>query len=94
MKNFVKAMNRYGDGFKFLKGFFGADKSDAKLKAGVFVGPEIRKLMLNEEFDSRLNPLELAAWKALKSVVVNFLGNHRHDQYADSVDRMMKAYEQ
>ena len=50
--------------------------------------------MLNEEFDSRLNPLELAAWKALKSVVVNFLENHRHDQYADSVDRMMNAYEQ
>ena len=54
MKNFVKAMNRDGDGFKFLKDFFGADKSDAKLKSGVFVGPEIRKLMLNEEFDSRL----------------------------------------
>ena len=70
MKNFVKAMNQEGDGFKFLKDFFGAHKSDAKLKAGIFVGPEIRKLMLNEEFDSRLNPVELAAWNALKSVVV------------------------
>ena len=57
IKNFVKAMGRYGNGFKFLKDF----RSDKKLKAGVFVGPEIRKLMLNEEFDSRLNPLELAA---------------------------------
>ena len=38
MKNFVKAMNRNGHGFIFLKDFFGADKSDAKLKAGVFVG--------------------------------------------------------
>ena len=94
MKNFVKAMNRDGDGFKFLKGFFGADKSDAKLKAGVFVGPEIRKLMPNEEFDLWFNSLELAAWKALKSVVVNFLGNHHHDRYADSVDCMMKAHEQ
>ena len=94
MKNVVKAMDQDGDGFKFLKDFFGTDKSDAKLKAGVFVGPEIRKLMLHEEFDSRLNPLELAAWNALKSVVVNFLGNHRHDQYADFVDHMLKAYEQ
>ena len=51
MKNFVKAMDRDGDGFKFLKDIFGADENDAKLKAGVFVGPEIRKLMLNEEFD-------------------------------------------
>ena len=94
MKNFVKAMNQENDGFKFLKDFFGAHKSNANLKAGIFVGPEIRKLMLNEEFDSRLNPVELAAWNALKSVVVNFLGNHRHEQYADMVDDLLKAYEQ
>ena len=55
------------------------------------MGPEIRKLMLNEEFDSRINPLKLAAWNALKSVVVTFLGNHRHDQYTDIVDRMLKV---
>ena len=51
--------------------------------------------MLNEWFDLRLNPLDAAAWKALKSVVVNnFSGNYHHDQYADIVDCMMKAYEQ
>ena len=93
-KNFVKAMDQDGNGFKFLKDFCGTYKSVAKLKAGVFVGPEIRKLMLYKEFDSRLNSLELAAWNALKSVVANFLGNHRHDQYADLVDRLLKAYEQ
>ena len=42
-------------------------------------------------FDLHLNPLELAAWNALKSVVEKFLANHRH---ADIVDRMLKAYEQ
>ena len=87
-------MDRDGDGFKFLKDFFGAEKTDAKLKAGVFVGPEIRKLMQNEEFGARLNPLELAAWNAMKSVVVDFLGSHRHEKYPDVVDRMLKAYEQ
>ena len=45
MKNFVNAMDRDRDGFKFLKDFFVADKSAAKLKAGVFVGPEITKLI-------------------------------------------------
>ena len=50
--------------------------------------------MLNEEFDLRLNPVELAALNALKSVVANFLGNYHHDQYADMVDDMLKAYEQ
>ena len=72
MKNFVKAMDQKGDGFKFLKDFFGAHESDEKLKDEIFVGPEIRKLMLNEEFDPRLNSVELAVWNALKSVVANF----------------------
>ena len=58
------------------------------------MGPEIRKLMLNKEFDSRLNPVEQAAWNALKSVVADFLGNQPHEQYADMVDDMLKAYEQ
>ena len=92
MKNFVKAMDRNGDGFKFLKDFCG--ETDAKLKAGVFVGPEIRKLMQNEEFGARLNPLELAAWNAMKSVVINLLGSHRHEKYRDIVNSMLKAYEQ
>ena len=94
MKNFVKTMDQEGNGFKFLKDFFGAHKSDAKLKPGIFVGPKIRKLMLNEDFNSRLNPVELAAWNVFKSVVANFLGNHRHEQYADIIDDMLKAYEQ
>ena len=50
--------------------------------------------MLNEEFHSRLHLVELAAWNALKSVVANFLGNHCHEQYANMVDDMLKAYEQ
>ena len=82
----MKAMDRDGDGFKFLKDLFEAEKTDAKLKAGVFVGPEIRKLMQNEEFGARLNPLELAAWNAMKSVVVNFLESHRHEKYPDIVE--------
>ena len=41
MKHFVKAMDMEDDGFKFFKDFFGAHKSNAKLQAGIFVGPEI-----------------------------------------------------
>ena len=84
-------MDLVHDGFKFLKDFFRAEKPDAKLKAGVFVGPEIRKLMQNEEFGARLNPLELDAWNAMKSVVVTFLESHRHEKYTDIVDSMLKA---
>ena len=58
-------MDRDGDGFKFLKDFFGAEKTDAKLKAGVFVGLEIRKLMQNE------------VWWTIESIRIGCLECHK-----------------
>ena len=60
MQNFVKAMDLHREEFKYLKELFEAKKSDAKLRAGIFVGPEIRKLMADNGFQERLNTLELA----------------------------------
>ena len=54
MKNFVKAIDLQGEGFKCLKELFGDEKSDTKLKAGIFVDPEIRKLMVDDGFQKRL----------------------------------------
>ena len=93
MKNFVKAMDLHGERFKYLKELFRAEKSDAKLKVCIFVGPEIRKLMVDDGFQERLKTLELAAWEGFELVVNNFLGNYRHNEYAEMVDNMLKAYE-
>ena len=92
MKNFVKAMDHEGNGFQYLRQKFGAEKTDAKLKAGIFIGPQIREMMCDSEFKNKLNQLELAAWEAFKLVVQNFLGNHRAENYAELVDNMLKAY--
>ncbi|QQP54451.1 Uncharacterized protein FKW44_007287 [Caligus rogercresseyi] len=40
---------------------FGNTLSEAKIKAGVFVGPQIRQIMKDETFPTTLNPKELAA---------------------------------
>lgn len=93
MKNFVKALKKDSNGFQYLKKKFGVEKSDAKLKEGVFVGPEIRELILDDEFKTQLQPVELAAWEAFISVVHNFLGNHRSENYVDLVENMLIAYE-
>ena len=79
MKNFVKAMDSHGEGFKYLKELFGAEKSDAKLKVGIFVGPEIRKLMIDDGFQKQLSTLKFAAWEGFKLVVNNFSGNYGTD---------------
>ena len=59
-KQFVKALDK--DSNNFLRTCF-PHLSLTKIKEGVFVGPEIRKLMLNKEFDKMLNINELVAWK-------------------------------
>jgi hypothetical protein len=44
MKNFVKAIDHNGQGFLYLQRKFPRN-SDAKIKEGIFIGPQIRELM-------------------------------------------------
>ena len=89
MKNFVKAVYHHGEGFRYLLEKFGSKKNDAKLKAGVFVGPDIKNLMKDEKFDQHMNSLELCAWKLFKQAVHNFLGSKRIENYADIVQEAL-----
>jgi len=43
MKNSVKRMDKIGRGFECLRNKF-PNVSDAKIKEGIFVGPQIREL--------------------------------------------------
>ena len=54
MKNFVKAMNQSGAAFKYICNKFPA-LSQTKLKEGIFVGPQINKLLKDEDFDPTLS---------------------------------------
>jgi hypothetical protein len=46
----------------------------ATIKEGVFVGPQIRQLIQHVKFEDQLSEVEKAAWKTLKNVTTNFLG--------------------
>lgn len=92
MKNFVKAMDQNGKGFLYLKSVF-SNLSDAKLKEGIFVGPQIRKLMKNNEFDKNLTKKELAAWLSLKEVIRGVLSNHKAENAEFLVKDLLKKYQ-
>lgn len=53
MKQFVKAVSKEGECFKYLCQEF-PNLSEEKIK-GVFVGPNIRKLMKNGNFETKMN---------------------------------------
>ena len=90
-KNFVKAIDQDGCRFRYLPQKFSA-KSEAKLKASIFIGPEIRKLMNDKLFEENFNPLEKEAWNQFCLVVKNFLGNCKSSSYASIIQEFLSSY--
>lgn len=73
MKQFVKALQHQKLAFQYLKNKF-PKISDAKIKEGLFVGPQIRELMQDPDFDATMDDHEIAAWNAFKGVCRGLLG--------------------
>lgn len=89
VKQFVKALNKDGPCFRYLCTKF-SSLSDAKLKEGIFVGPQIRELIKDEAFLNSMNKTERDAWMSIGNVIHNFLGNVKSDDYKILVSNMLK----
>ena len=63
-----------------------------KLEAGVFDGPNIRKLIKNENFTSNMTTLELNAWNSFLGVIQNFLKSHWSHDYLNFIESMLNSY--
>ena len=91
MKNFVKTMERESSGFAFLQKKF-PQISMEKLNAGIFDDPQIRELMNNPTFNKALGKAKLSAWHSLKSIVINFQGNHLSEEYEKEIEGLLKSF--
>jgi hypothetical protein len=61
MKNFVKGMDKTVRGFQYVRNKF-PNVSEAKIKEGIFIGPRIRELMQDKQFDEDLKKTERNTW--------------------------------
>jgi len=91
IKQFVKALDHNSEAFKYLQTVF-PKLSEAKIKGGIFVGPQVKKLMQDEEFMKKLRPIERKAWKRFMDVVEGFLGNHKVADKKKVVQNHKTAY--
>ena len=91
MKQFVKALDQESDAFKYFTQFF-PKLSEAKIKGGIFVGPQIKKIFASTEFSDKLNKIERTAWNFFKAVVDGFLGNNRAENYQELVQDLIEPY--
>ena len=74
MKNFVKAMNKQGKGFEYLREKL-SKLGDSELKECIFIGPQIHEIISDDLLGHLLMEAEKSVWLTLQAVCPNFLGN-------------------
>ena len=92
IEQFVKKLNSEGDAFKHIQELF-PKLSEAKIKGGVLVGLQVRRLMKSDSFSEKLSAVERRAWKSFVSVVKGFLGSHKADNFREIVEELVDTYE-
>ena len=92
MKQFVKAPNKHGDCFNYIVKKFPGLRME-KMKTGIFDGPQIRKLIQDQAFTSRMTAVKSAAWCWNVSVVQEFLSKTKASYYWYLVDVMLRNFQ-
>ena len=92
MKQFVKALNKEFASFKYIQETF-PYMSAEKVKEGVFVGTQIRKLTKNVQFLFTMTDVKKKAWLSFAEVVLKFLGKTTGSDYKTIVENMLGCFE-
>ena len=91
IKQFLTALDKEPAAFKYLQVLF-PKLSVVKVKAGIFVGPQIKKIVECDEFAKLLSSKQKTAWNSFVAVVHGFLGNHKAENYLQLVQTLIKNY--
>ena len=91
IKQFVKALD-FEEVFQEILSMF-ARLLDAKIKGGIFVGPQISTMLKSKSLEAQMNETEKEAWQAFRGVVNGFLGNKRNQNYKELVKKFIKSYQ-
>jgi hypothetical protein len=67
--------------------------SHAKIREGIFDGPQIHKLKMDDDsFTDTMTKIEEDAWNTFKEVVKKFLGNIKNTLYKRIVRNMLDKF--
>ncbi|XP_076314715.1 uncharacterized protein LOC143227057 [Tachypleus tridentatus] len=91
MKQIDTSFDKESATFKNLRDFY-PKLSEAKIKAGVFVGPQIKKILEHTEYPNKLSRKKEKAWGSFVAVVRGFLGNHKAENYVELIETLVKNY--
>ena len=86
-KAVIKALKSDSKTLSHVKAMF-PKLSEAKVKGGIFTGPQIRQMLGSKELEDKMTAVERDAWQSFRNVVYGFLGRSRADNYKDSVQTL------
>jgi hypothetical protein len=66
--------------------------SHAKSREGIFDGPHIRKLLMDDNFTDTMTEIEEGAWNAFKEVAKKFLDKIKDPLYKEIVRNMLDKF--
>ena len=89
MKQFLMALEKDGNCFKYICKKFPV-LTIKKLKAGIFDGPQIQKLINDANFCNFMNPAELSVCTAFTNAIKFFLGKKKAPNYKKLVEILLK----
>ena len=69
-------MDKESEGFAYLRQKF-PKVSEARMKEGIFFGPQITQLFDDQDFSIKLTSTKRRVWKAFENVCRNFLVNEK-----------------
>lgn len=81
----ITALDKKSVALKYFQDFF-SKLSEAKIKAGVFIGSQINKTLQSKEFPKKLASEENVVWNGFVAVGQGFLGNQKMENYVELVE--------
>ena len=84
-------MDKDGAAFKYLQNLF-PKLSEAKVKGGIFIGPQVKLILKSDEFLETLSAVEKDTLISFAAVVRGFLGNNKEDNYAKLIANLVNSY--
>ena len=82
-----QALDKEGEAFKYI--------SKAKIEGGIFTGPDVRKMLLSQEFEENItSSKERNVCRSFREVAENSLGYNKSGNYKQFIKKkLIKIYE-
>ena len=92
LKQFVKALDPNSAALHHIRKMF-PRLSDAKVKGGIFTGPQIRVMLASLDLEQTMTVVERNAWEAFRLVATYLLGKNNCENYEEIVESLIQHYE-